>query len=113
MPKISRYGGPSHLSPLPTEVVLTLDGQEQDVTDLVVEHEGIALEVVELPADDEAEHDLIAEVVPEGTVDEVIGWTEDDADPPARLLAARDAEAARPVPRVTLTGELERRLAQF
>lgn len=93
MAKISRHGGATELRP---------DGV--DVPEYV-------------PAEPEPEPDdepeLLAEVVPDGTVDVVIAWTEDDPEPPARLLSALDAERARPTPRVTLTGELERRLAQF
>lgn len=101
MAKISQAGGPSYGA---EEAVV-----EEPAVEETTEPEAEAVEETE---PDEPEG-LLAEVVPEGTVDEVIGWTEDDSDPPARLLAARDAEAAKPTPRSTLMSELERRLAQF
>lgn len=102
MAKISQAGGPSY-GPTERTVVEAAD-VAQETTEEPAE--------VEEPVEEEPEP-LLAEVVPEGTVDEVIAWTEEDTDPPARLLAARDAEAAKPTPRTTLIGELERRLGQF
>lgn len=102
MAKISQAGGPSYG---PTgDVEETPEIAEE--TKVTVESEAPVEEPTEEPV-------LLAEVVPDGTVDEVITWTEADTNPPARLLAALDAERARPTPRVTLVGEVERRLAQF
>ena len=102
--KISRHGGATYVGDAPVEEPA-----------LAVE-EPTEEEPAEEPADELEEpegHDLIAEVVPEGTVDEIVTWTEGDTDPPARLLAALDAERGRPTPRVTLVSELERPLGQF
>lgn len=99
--KISRLGGATYVGDAPVE---------EEAVGEPTEESG------EEPADileESEELDLIAEVVPEGTVDEIVTWTEGDTDPPARLLAALDAERAKPTPRVTLVSELERRLAQF
>jgi hypothetical protein len=104
MAKISVHGGPTdHTAPAVEEEKPTPEETvEAPVEDRPVEEETV-----------EALGELLAEVVPEGTVDEVIAWTEDDPSPPARLVTALDAEQAKPTPRVTLVTELERRLAQF
>lgn len=100
MAKISQAGGPTHGPAAPVEsTVEPALGPVDEETDQAVELE--------------PEPELLAEVVPSGTAGEVIDWTEADPSPPARILAALDAERARPTTRVTLLGELERRLAQF
>lgn len=115
--KISRQGGASYVGergPEPLGALADRLGPDAVVVDAaqVLAADEPVEETEETVAAETAR--LLAEVVPAaGTIDEVIAWTEGDANPPARLLAAVDAERARPVTRVTLVGELERRLAQF
>lgn len=114
--KISRHGGASYVGergPEPLGALAALLGADAVVVDSAAVAAAEEMTEDEPSGDEEAEHDLVAEVVPTGTIDEVITWTDGDSNPPARLLAARDAEAAKATPRSTLVAELERRLAQF
>lgn len=104
MAKISQAGGPTHGPAAPVEPAV--EPPVEPAVGPVAEETDQAVEL-------EPEPELLAEVVPSGNTGEVIDWTEADPSPPARILAALDAERARPTTRVTLLGELERRLAQF
>lgn len=114
MAKISRHGGPSvfvgEQGPEPLGALADRLPPDAVVVDSA---EVLATDEPESDAVDNVGEVLLAEVVPVGTIDEVIAWTEGDQTPPARLLAALDAERARPTSRTTLVAELERRLAQF